>query len=46
MKKFGRNIALIMGCIVLTCSFLLAGCKKEEPKRYYMEQGDRRKSRR
>ena len=21
-----------MGCIVLTCSFLLAGCKKEEPK--------------
>lgn len=33
MKKFVRNIAVIIGGIVLTCSFSLTGCKKEEPKK-------------
>ena len=32
MKKFTRNMAVIMGVIVLICSFSLAGCKKEEAK--------------
>lgn len=32
MKKSVRNMAIIIGGIVLMCSFLLAGCKKEEPK--------------
>lgn len=33
MKKFVRNMAVIIGGIVLTCSFLLTGCKKEELKK-------------
>lgn len=32
MKKFARNMAVIMGVIVLICSFSLTGCKKEEAK--------------
>ncbi len=33
MKKFVRNMTVIIGGIVLTCSFSLTGCKKEEPKK-------------
>lgn len=32
MKRIVRNLAVTVGCIVLGCSFLLAGCKKEEQK--------------
>lgn len=33
VKKFVRNMAAIIGGIVLTCSFLLTGCKKDESKK-------------
>lgn len=33
MKKFVRNMTVIISGIVLTCSFLLTGCKKEEVKK-------------
>ncbi len=32
MKKFVRNLVVIVGGVVLACSLSLTGCKKEEPK--------------
>ncbi len=32
MEKIIKNVAVIMGCIILACSFLLTGCQKDAPK--------------